>query len=130
MNELAKKYQKKGFPLIAINPNDAQRQPDDSFEKMIERHKQKKFVFPYVHDETQEVARRFGAEKTPHVYVLNKEQGKFVVRYIGAIDDNANAKEVKVKYVEDAIEALLAGKDVPTKETKAIGCTIKWAEGK
>ena len=130
MNDLAKKYQKKGFPLIAINPNDAQRQPEDSFEKMIERHKEKKFAFPYVYDETQEVARRFGAEKTPHVYVLNREEGKFVVRYIGAIDDTANAKEAKVNSVAEAIEALLVGKEVPTKETKAIGCTIKWAEGK
>lgn len=127
INDLSKKYAKKGFPLVAINSNDVQRQPEDSFDKMVERHKQKKFNFPYVYDQTQQVAMAFGAEKTPHVYVLNKEGDKWVVRYIGAIDDNADPKGVKVKYVEDAIEALTSGKEVAVKETKAIGCTIKWS---
>lgn len=126
---LDKKYKDQGFPVVAINPNDKDRQPKDSFEHMIERAKEKKFTFPYLYDETQEIAANFGATRTPHVYVLEKVKDSFVVKYIGAIDNNSdNPNEVSSKFVEDAIEALLKGKEVPLAETKAIGCTIKWRE--
>jgi peroxiredoxin len=127
MNELNKKYASKGFPVIAINPNDDVSHPEDSFEKMVERAKEKKFTFPYLRDETQEIARAYGAEKTPHTYVLLKDGSDFIVKYIGAIDDNpGNPKGVKEKYVEQAVNALLSGKEIQTPETKAIGCSIKW----
>ena len=102
--------------------------PGDSFDEMKNRAKQKKYDFPYLFDETQEVARAFGATNTPHVFVLNKENEKtFRVVYIGAIDDNSrNASAVTKRYVEDAVDALLNEETVPTTKTKAIGCTIKW----
>ncbi|MCS7037008.1 MAG: thioredoxin family protein [Saprospiraceae bacterium] len=121
---LHKKYAKKGFPVIAINPNDKDIQPADSYENMQKRAKEKGFPFVYLYDETQEIARAYGATRTPHVYLLDKNRR---VRYIGAIDDNhEEPNAVKERYLENAIEALLAGKEVPRTETKAIGCTIKW----
>lgn len=125
--ELNKKYASKGFPVIAIQPNDPQVSPGDSFEEMVKLAKNKKYDFPYLFDETQQVARAFGATNTPHVYLLKKEGNDFKVVYIGSIDDNArDEKAVSKRYVEENIEALLTGKAVPTDKTKAIGCTIKW----
>ncbi|MBP6010435.1 MAG: thioredoxin family protein [Bacteroidia bacterium] len=126
---LDKKYAALGYPVIAINPNDAKIQPGDSYENMIERAKEKNFTFPYLHDETQEIASAFGAARTPHVYVLEREKDKFIVRYIGAIDNNSDEPgAVTSKFVEEAVDALVAGKPVTTAETKAIGCTIKWTQ--
>ncbi len=125
--ELHKKYAKKGFPVVAINPNDAVKQPDDSFEKMIVRAKEKKFPFAYLWDETQATAKAFGATRTPHVFILKNDGGVFSISYIGAIDNNTeDAKKADKKFVEEAIDALLAGKVPAITETKAIGCTIKW----
>jgi peroxiredoxin len=123
---LDKKYSKKGYPVVAINPNNPELQKDDSFAKMQERAQEKKFDFPYLLDEGQKIYPQYGATKTPHVYVLEKTSKGNVVRYIGAIDDNyEDAKAVKQKYVENAVDALMLGKEVPVKETKAIGCSIK-----
>lgn len=123
---LHKKYAAKGFPVIAINPNDVGKQPEDSFDKMIERSKSKKFPFVYLYDESQDIAKTYGAAKTPHVYLLDKNR---VVKYIGAIDDSPKESSgVSKKYVEDAIEAMLKGKAIPVENTKAIGCTIKWRD--
>ncbi len=116
-----------GYPVIAINSNDAVAYPDDSYEAMKVRAEEKGFNFPYLLDESQAIASAFGAQRTPHVYVVQKMGGKMVVKYIGAIDDNVDQPDaVKVKYVEDAISALNAGKPVPVANTKAIGCGIKW----
>lgn len=94
---------------------------------MIIRAKEKGFTFPYLLDETQEIAKMYGANKTPHVFILKKEKNNWVVKYIGAIDDNyENLKEVKRKYVEEAVNALLKNKATETKTTIAIGCGIKW----
>ena len=121
------KYASKGFPVIAINPNDANREPEDSFENMQELAKARKYTFPYLIDETQDIAKSYGAARTPHVFVLKKEDAGLVVKYIGAIDDNSDdATKVTKKYVEQAVDALLANKPVAMAETKAIGCTIKW----
>ena len=80
-------------------------------------------------DETQKIARTYGATSTPHVYVLQKEGGKNIVKYIGAIDNNsANAKAADQKYVEKAIDQIIKGQKVTENFTKAIGCTIKWKE--
>jgi len=124
---LNKKYSQKGFPVIAINPNDPQMSPGDSYEEMVSRAKEKKYDFPYLMDESQVVARSFGATNTPHVFVLQKNGSDFKVAYIGTIDNNSrDASSASKKYVEDAVDALIAGQAVPTKTTKAIGCSIKW----
>ena len=123
---LDKKYKKLGYPVVAINPNNPEKQKDDSFPKMQERAKEKKFTFPYVLDDGQKIYPQYGATKTPHVYVLQKTKQGNVVKYIGAIDDNyEDEAAVTKKYVENAVDALLKGKDVLVKETKAIGCSIK-----
>jgi len=124
---LDKMYASKGYPVIAINPNDTKAVPDDSYENMVSVAKAKGYTFPYLIDETQQVARQFGAARTPHVFVLNKTDKGLQVAYIGAIDDNTeDASAVTHKYVEDAVNSLLKGQQVPVTETKAVGCTIKW----
>ncbi|MFN0174450.1 MAG: thioredoxin family protein [Saprospiraceae bacterium] len=122
--ELHEKYAPLGFSVVAINSNDKDVQPADSYDNMKKLAKQKKYPFPYLYDETQEVAKAFGATRTPHVYVLDENR---VVRYIGAIDDNSEDPSMaKEKYVGGAVDALLAKQEVAVKETKAIGCGIKW----
>lgn len=123
MIDLHNKYAKMGYPVIAINPNDPEVQPEDSFEKMQERAKEKGFPFYYVIDEGQKVFPQYGATRTPHVFLLDKDM---TVQYIGAIDDNAeDASQVETKYVENAIAAMEAGEKPDPSFTKAIGCTIK-----
>lgn len=123
---LDKKYKALGYPVIAINPNNPAVQPKDSFELMKERAKEKGFTFPYLFDDGQKIYPKYGATKTPHVYLLQKTKDGNVVRYIGAIDDNYNDESaVKTKYVENAVNALLEGKEIEVKTTKAIGCSIK-----
>lgn len=121
---LQDKYEELGYPVIAINPNDPKAQPGDSFEKMKVRAEEKGFNFPYLFDEGQKVYPKFGASKTPHVYIVSKPAMK--VEYIGAIDDSSrDASAVKVKYVETVVDELLAGKTPSITETRAIGCSIK-----
>jgi len=124
---LNKKYASKGFPVIAVNANDPEKSPGDSFRDMVDQAAKNNYDFPYLQDDTQNVARTFGATNTPHVFILKREQENFVVAYIGAIDNNVrDASSADKKYVEDAIEALLQDKPVSTTKTKAIGCGIKW----
>ncbi|MBI2271537.1 MAG: thioredoxin family protein [Bacteroidetes bacterium] len=124
---LDSKYKSKGFPLIAISPNDPAVVAEDSFENMQKLAVEKKYAFPYLFDETQLTAKAYGATKTPHVFILQKEKSEYVVKYIGAIDDNSDDEAgVKEKYVESAIDNILAGKSVNPGMTKAIGCSIKW----
>ncbi len=121
--ELNTKLAPMNVPLIAINPNDPDVVPEDSPEKMKERYNEKKFNFPYLFDEGQEVFKAFGATKTPHVFVLDQD---FKVRYIGAIDDNVeDADAVETQYVFNAVNAILNGEEVKPETTKAIGCSIK-----
>ncbi len=123
---LDQKYASKGYPVIAINPNDPIVVPADNFEAMQVRAKEKGFTFPYLFDDGQKVYPQYGATKTPHVFLLNKENGKNIVRYIGAIDDNyADANDVSNKYVEAAVDALLANQPIAQASTVAIGCSIK-----
>lgn len=124
INALDAKYKSKGFPIIAINPNDPKASKGDGFEDMKVRAKEKGFTFPYLFDEGQKVYPKFGASKTPHVFIVSKKSMK--VEYIGAIDNSSkNPDAVTEKYVENAVDALLAGKKIEKTETKAIGCTIK-----
>ncbi len=126
---LNEKYASQGYPVIAINPNDPKLEPIDSFEGMQQRAKEKGFTFPYLLDDGQKIYPQYGASHTPHVFVLKKENGKNIVRYMGAIDDNyANPNDVSHKYVEAAVDQLLAGQPVALSSTKAIGCGIKTAK--
>lgn len=123
-------FAKQGFPVLAINPNDTVAVPEDGFSKMQERAKEKKFEFPYVIDETQAVARMYGARRTPHVFVLLRTRTGWTVEYIGAIDDNPDdASKAETRFVEDAVNELIKGNKPNTAVTKAIGCTIKWKKG-
>jgi peroxiredoxin len=123
---LNNKYASKGYPVIAVMPNNPSIKAGDSFELMQERATSKGFTFPYLMDEKQEVFPLFGATKTPQMYVLQKTNRGNVLKYIGAIDDNyKDAEAVTTKYVENAVDALLSGKVVMQTETKAIGCGIK-----
>lgn len=124
--ELDKKYKSQGYPVIAINPNDPSVQPEDGYQKMIERAKQKGFTFPYLVDEGQKVFPQYGATKTPHVFLLQKEDGKNIVKYIGAIDNNyENRNDVSEYYVQDAVNALIKNEPIKMTKTVAIGCTVK-----
>jgi glutathione peroxidase-family protein len=124
---LDKKFASKGYPVLAINPNDPNTVEEDSYDNMVARAKEKNYSFPYLIDETQDVAHAFGATRTPHVFIVQKENGKNILKYIGAIDNNSeDEKSANLHYVEDAVNALLSNKPVTTTETKAIGCTIKW----
>lgn len=124
---LDEKYKNEGFPVVAINPNDPEAYPSDDFKSMKKRAKQKGFTFPYLVDETQQVAEAYGATRTPHAYVLMKGEEDFTVEYIGAIDDDArNADSAEELYIETAIQKLKAGERVDPNHTKAIGCSIKW----
>ena len=123
---LDKKYKKLGYPVVAINPNNPDKVKEDSFVNMQARAKEKGFTFPYLLDEGQKIFPQYGATKTPHIYILQKTAKGNVVKYIGAIDDNyEDASAVKVKYAENALDALVKGKEVSVKETKAICCSIK-----
>ena len=120
------KYKNLGYPVIAINPNNPEAKPGDSFAAMQVRAKEKGFTFPYLLDEGQKIYPLYGATKTPHVYLLEKTAKGNEVKYIGAIDDNSrNASAVKERFLENAVNALLEGKEIAVKETKAIGCSIK-----
>ena len=122
--EIGSAYEKKGFGVIVINANDPQQVPDDGFEEMIKRSKDRGFAFPYVVDTTSDVARAFGATRTPEVFLFDK--GGLLV-YHGAIDDNAkNSEGVEIHYLKDALEAVLQGKEIGRKGTKALGCSIKF----
>ncbi len=126
---LSKKYTSLKFPVVAINANDPKVSSGDSFDEMVKEAKRKGYDFPYLVDETQAIAKTYGATNTPHVFVLNKSGNDLKVAYIGTIDDNArNTAAVTKKYVENAVDALLNGKPVNTTKTKAVGCGIKWKD--
>lgn len=123
--DLNKKYAA-DYPVIAINPNDPEVQPADSYAEMVIRAKEKGFTFPYLIDEGQKIYPAYGAVRTPHVYLLKNEAGKFKVAYIGAIDDNyEDASAVTVNYIDNAIARIAKGQAPDPDNTKAIGCTIK-----
>ncbi|MCA0232723.1 thioredoxin family protein [Runella limosa] len=126
---LDKKYAALNFPVVAINSNDASDYEDESMENMKKRATEKGYTFPYLQDATQAVAKAFGATRTPHVFVLRNENAKFTVQYIGTIDDNyQDPAGVTKRYVEDAVNNILAGKPVVVTQTKAVGCAIGWKD--
>lgn len=123
---LDKKYKTKGYPVIAINPNDPAAKSGDSMAAMKVRAKEKGFTFPYLLDVGQKIYPQYGASRTPHVYILERQGNKYIVQYIGAIDNSSrNPDAVTERYAEDALDALLAGQQPTTTYTRAIGCSIK-----
>lgn len=120
------RYQSQKVPVIAINSNDSTIVEADSYSNMIKNAKVKGFTFPYLLDD-QQLFQKYGATRTPHVFLLKKDKKQFVVSYIGAIDDYPqNAKEVKETYLTDAIDAVLQGKEPKVTLTKSVGCSIKF----
>jgi len=122
--ELQRDYKDKGVVLVAINPNDDKKYPEDSFKNMKARAKEKGFNFPYLRDETQSVARSYGAERTPEAFVFDMKR---VLRYHGRIDDNVyEPDKIQQHYLRDALDAILKGQKVLVQDTEPVGCTIKW----
>jgi peroxiredoxin len=114
----------KGIAFVAINSNEIEHYPEDSFEEMVKRAKKRGFLFPYLRDEDQSVATAYGATHTPEFFVFDAERK---LRYHGRFDDNwQEPSQVKNKYVREAVEVLLVGGSVTLPETFSIGCTIKW----
>ena len=125
--DIHNRYESQGYPVFAINSNDAKAYKSDSFKNMKKRSKEKGFTFEYAYDETQEIATKFGATRTPEVYLVSKSDAGYKLEYTGAIDDNAkNPDEVGSKFLEEAIQSLKDGKEIDPSKTKAVGCTIKW----
>lgn len=122
---LDKMYAAKGYPVIAISPTDPADNAKDSPENMKKVAAEKSYSFPYLFDDAQQTTKTYGAKATPHVYVLQKTAKGNVVQYIGSIDDNTEGTAIKTKYVENAVNALLTGKNPAVTSTKAIGCAIK-----
>lgn len=117
-------YKTKGIQVIAISSNDVDSYPEDSFENMKLRSDEKQFNFPYLWDETQQLAKDFGATHTPEIFLFDKER-KLV--FHGKIDDNWNdEKSIRQKYLRSALDEMLTGNQITVPETFTIGCTIKW----
>jgi peroxiredoxin len=123
MIELQREFGPRGFRLVAVNSNDAEAYPEDSFDEMRSRAEREGFNFDYLYDEDQSVARALAAERTPEVFLFDRDR-KLV--YHGAIDDSRDDRAVSTRYLRDALEALLAGEDPPVTETPPVGCTVKW----
>ena len=124
IKEIQDNYFSKGVAIVAINSNDVKDYPDDSFENMKKRAEQKNFNFPYLRDETQEVAKAFDASHTPEIFLFDKSRK---LAFHGKIDDNWQEPEkAKSKYLREALDELLEGKEISVLETFTIGCTIKW----
>jgi len=123
MIQLQHDYSPKGVTFVAINSNDDANYPEDSFDNMVRRSKDKGFNFPYLRDETQEVAKRYGGICTPHVFAFDEKR---VLQYKGRIDDNRNRSLVKTEDLRNALDSMLAGKTPTIRETRPFGCSIKW----
>ena len=118
-------YAGNGAAIVGINSNETVNHPEDSFDYMVQWAKEKSFNFPYLRDDSQDIARAYGAERTPHIFLFDAQRK---LRYTGAVDDNTqDATKAKRHYLREAIDALLAGQAVKDAETHAIGCTVKWA---
>ncbi|MCF8259223.1 MAG: thioredoxin family protein [Melioribacteraceae bacterium] len=110
--------------VLVINSNDEVNYPDDSFEKMKERALERGFNFPYLRDDDQSIAQKFDATHTPEIFLFDENRE---LKFHGKIDDNwKDENAVQTGYLRDAIDELLAGKEVSVPETFTIGCTIKW----
>lgn len=124
MIALAKEYQPKSVQFLVISSNDPGKYPEDSFDNMAKRAKEKGYLFPYLYDETQQIAKAYGAQRTPEVFLFDAAMR---LRYHGAIDDQyEDPSKVTKRYLKDALDAVLAGREPAIQETPPVGCTIKW----
>jgi peroxiredoxin len=123
VNALQREYADRGVRIVAINSNDATTHPVDSFENMVFHARESEYAFDYLHDESQEIARTLGSERTPEAFVYDADRR---LVYHGAVDDSREEDEVKARYLRDAIEAALAGETPPVTDTPPVGCTVKW----
>lgn len=124
MIALQRDYAARGVQLVAINSNETDGHPEDSFDHMVARAKERGFNFHYLRDEDQSIAKVYGAQRTPHFFVLDENR---IVRYTGRMDNNPrDESKAETHELRDAVEAVLAGRDVAVKTTDAIGCNVKW----
>jgi len=123
IEEVARDYADRGVRVLAINSNDAERYPRDSFDAMRARVQAERWPMPYLRDETQEVARAYDAKTTPDVFVLDAE-GR--LRYRGAPDADYDDPSQHASWLRDALDAVLSGTDPARPETRPVGCSIKW----
>jgi peroxiredoxin len=121
--QAARDYADRGVRFLAINANDAERYPRDSYEVMRQRVASEDWPMPYLHDETQEVARAYGAKTTPDVFVLDAASR---LRYRGAPDSDYEDPNQNAAWLRDALDAVLAGGEPARPETDPVGCSIKW----
>jgi peroxiredoxin len=124
MVAIEKDYANKGVQLVAINSNDEEAYPEDSFREMVKRAKEKNFNFPYLRDKEQRVVAAYGALCTPHVFVFDRERR---LRYRGRIDDSREATMIATHDLRNALDDLMQGKQVRVPDTKPFGCSIKWS---
>jgi peroxiredoxin len=124
--ELNEKYAPIGYPVIAINTNDPQTSPGDSFEAMVDRAKKKNYKFPYLFDEGQKITTEYGARNTPTIFLVKHSNDGNTIVYTGAIDnDPEESKSDRINYLEQAVAAVQDGKEPAIASTKAIGCSVK-----
>jgi len=128
LNDLAASYD--DLAVVGINPNDADEYPDDSFEAMREYVDEGRIAYDaYLRDESQDVARAYGAVCTPDPFLFRREDGEFRLVYQGRLDDALNPDEEPTEfYVRDAVESILAGNDVEQEWLRSQGCSIKWRD--
>ncbi len=123
--DAARDYAQRGVRFLAVNSNDAKRYPADSYQKMQQRVREEQWEFPYLHDESQQVARQYGAKVTPDVFVLGTDNR---LRYRGAPDEDYNEPSHNAAWLRDALDALLEGRDPDPAETDPVGCSVKWRQ--
>ena len=123
LSTIASDYGDRGVRVVAVNSNDAVTHPDDSFDEMQKRSQEQGFTFDYLYDEPQAVARALGADRTPEVFLYDRDRR---LVYHGAIDDSRDETAVTQQYLRDALDAVLAGNDPAVAETPPVGCTVKW----
>jgi peroxiredoxin len=118
------KYAPRGLAYVAINSNDVNVHAEDDFPHMQQRARRLGFTWSYLYDESQAVAKAYGAIKTPHFFLFDQAR---ILRYVGRMDNNPrDASQAHTHELADAVDALLAGKPVPQPVTDALGCTVKW----
>lgn len=120
---VAHDYEDRGVRFLAVNSNDSERYPRDSLDAMRERVAAENWVFPYLHDESQEAARAWNAQTTPHVYALDAD---LRIRYEGAPDADHMDPSLDASWLREALEAILAGEEPERASTEPVGCSIKW----
>ena len=123
LSAIARDFADRGVRVVAVNSNDVSSHPEDSFEEMQKRASAEGFAFDYLYDEPQAVARALGAERTPEVFVYDRDRQ---LVYHGAIDDSREEDGVSQQHLRDALAAVLSGQEPPLSETPAVGCTVKW----